>query len=1701
MAALSRYRILKPLGRGAAGGVFLVEDRLNPGRPIALKRIHARAGDLLRRSFEREFAVLSTLSSPGVGRVFDFGIAPQQSEGRRDPDDEGDAGGPFFTRSYVDGEDLDGAAAKLSEEERLDILVQLVRVVAPLHRMGIVHGDLKPGNIIVDRDGRPHVIDFGLAGLTTDRTRARGAGTPAYMAPELLRGETSKVASDIYALGAIFWTVFAEAPPFAERGERGLAARFEGQLPGIPEGVSALCRSVLSVALKALQADPLERLSTAEELLAALSEHVDLPPAQRRGFVPPEPRGHENVLLQLDARIAARTEGQGADQSMILLHAPVGFGKSTLLRELKWRAQVRGCTVITIDGSRRHADGPVRALLEQLRIVLGGLPESDAAAAAVEGVDEERVSAAFAALAQRGPAVVFVDDLDRAEAVVGRMLRHAMHAEGASRLALVASAEDSLADPVKEAGARYVAKVPALSKEDVTALVTACLGAGDPTVAKALIDRTHGVPGAVVDALSSLADRSDAITVADVRGLPVGEAGEAVARARLSLVDEAGRVVLEALAVSGVSLPDEVLARATGASESTLAAIEAAALAVRGLEGLCIDDSALAAVLLDALTDGERTARGAALFALADELPLPTRARLAVAGGDETAQRDLAEPAAKALADAGAIAAAHQLLSHVAPLVEGHGAHRIALDLSRLAHLLGRYADAAAAAKAILSDGDAEPRTRAEAAIAAGRAHISAGEFDRALESLGRVPGAAPADLRAAAHRERAKAHLRRGDYDLVLEVADAGLSLAGTEDPVRVELLTSAGMAASYRGDRDAARARYAEALSLARAIGSRRDEANVMTFMAIDRHRAGDLHAAKQLYEDSLGIARALGDVGSMATFSLNLGAVAYDLGLPARAAERYEAAARLARRAGKSSTEVMARTNLAQFHLYIGLYERARVGADSALHDAEEAGMKPAAAQAMALLGDITSRTGDVETALVRYDDAIARYRSLGHQREVAETLLDSAEALLDRSSPTDTSAAVSRLADARTLVEEDELTEFEPRLRLLLARGRGDTGDVDGAVADLEALLLRVREVANKELEWSTLSALGFLNAMRGADFVARRQDQEAMEVLESIATKLPRDLREAFWHDPRRREARRRAAAGATTGPGAHPITGHGGTDGTFPGVAMEARTARLLELLKRLASEHDVDRLLERITDSAVELAGAERGFVLLVGTDGHLEARTVRDRRAADSDPHVAFSQSIAEAVLIDGEPIITIDARDDNRLSEYMSVHKLMLKSVACLPIRGRTGTSGVLYLEHRMRRGRFDEADLDLLFAFADQAAIAIENARMIREIESKSEALAEANQELARAKAEIERVLIARTAELEVAKREVESARAELQGSYERHGIVGASDAMRRVFAVVDRVREASISVVIRGESGTGKELVARAIHYGGSRSKNPFVPVNCAAIPEALLESELFGHVKGAFTGADRDRKGVLSQANGGTLFLDEVWDMPPKMQVDLLRVLQEQRVRPVGGDEDEEVDLRVIAASNKHLKDLVAKGEFREDLFYRLNVVEICLPALRERPSDVPLLAEHFLSKFAKRDGVAPKRISREALVRLAEHPLPGNVRQLEHVLLNAWVLIEGDLIDAKDLALDDDVGAVDMVARNRGRVAATAAAEHAEAPRPPPQSYDDFQKGEKQRILEALEGHNWNRVQAAKALGIPRRTFYRRLKQYDILQ
>ena len=310
------------------------------------------------------------------------------------------------------------------------------------------------------------------------------------------------------------------------------------------------------------------------------------------------------------------------------------------------------------------------------------------------------------------------------------------------------------------------------------------------------------------------------------------------------------------------------------------------------------------------------------------------------------------------------------------------------------------------------------------------------------------------------------------------------------------------------------------------------------------------------------------------------------------------------------------------------------------------------------------------------------------------------------------------------------------------------------------------------------------------------------------------------------------------------------------------------------------------------------------------------------------------------------------------------------------------------------------------------------------------------------------------------------------------------LVADSPAMRDVLREAALVAPFDSRVLLTGESGTGKEVVARAIHHGSPREKRPFVALNCGAIPSELLESELFGHVRGAFTGADRDRRGVFREASGGSLLLDEIGEMPSKMQAGLLRVLQERLVRPVGAAREEAVDTRVLAATHRDLSAMVAAGKFREDLYYRLNVIQVRVPPLRERIEDVPLLIDHFLGLFAARYGRERRSVGRAALRRLMAFGWPGNVRQLENALLNAWVLSDRPVLEADDFELGSPT-APGPPSSSRGR--ATSLGEHKAL--------------ERERLLAALEECRWNRVRAASLLGVPRRTFYRRLEEFGLLE
>lgn len=335
-----------------------------------------------------------------------------------------------------------------------------------------------------------------------------------------------------------------------------------------------------------------------------------------------------------------------------------------------------------------------------------------------------------------------------------------------------------------------------------------------------------------------------------------------------------------------------------------------------------------------------------------------------------------------------------------------------------------------------------------------------------------------------------------------------------------------------------------------------------------------------------------------------------------------------------------------------------------------------------------------------------------------------------------------------------------------------------------------------------------------------------------------------------------------------------------------------------------------------------------------------------------------------------------------------------------------------------------------------------------------------------------------ICLSRAVEEKRLRHELISMREALEARYGFDNIVGKSKPMQDMFDLIRRVAHTSATVLIHGASGTGKELVAQAIHYNSPRKGNAFVPINCGAIPEDLLESELFGHVKGAFTGASGDKIGLFTEADGGTLFLDEISELSLAMQTKLLRVLQEKEVRRVGDIQSVSVDARVIVASNKNLDALVKTGLFREDLFYRLNVIPIVLPELRRRTEDIPLLVEHFLKKYADEVG-SLKRISREALAALMQYPWPGNVRELENAVERTAILCAQEEIGLEDLPRE--------LYSSEGLSLSRAMQDGA-----------TLEELEKEYILRVLENEQGNQTKASEILGIDRRTLYRKLQRYE---
>ena len=479
------------------------------------------------------------------------------------------------------------------------------------------------------------------------------------------------------------------------------------------------------------------------------------------------------------------------------------------------------------------------------------------------------------------------------------------------------------------------------------------------------------------------------------------------------------------------------------------------------------------------------------------------------------------------------------------------------------------------------------------------------------------------------------------------------------------------------------------------------------------------------------------------------------------------------------------------------------------------------------------------------------------------------------------------------------------------------------------------------------------------------------------------------------------------------------------------------RLADLFLVSRKLSAAADSGEVFDTVMDAILGSVDARRAFIATYDAEiDELEPRKVVNREPGATGKSIEVSRTLVNRTLRDGVALLTEDAQADQAFEKAESVITLRLKSSMCAPLLAGGSVVGVVYVDHREKPARFSREDLEYLTALANLAATNLENLRLRQRL---AEEVIQLRRELAK-----------------------------------EHEIVFRSREMQRVLEQVKKVAPYDTTVLVTGESGTGKELIARAIHTLGKRKDRPFVAVNCAAIPETLLESELFGYsAQSGISGADpKGKPGRFEQAHGGTLFLDEIGDMPLSTQVKILRALQERKVERLGGTESTAVNIRVVAATNKDLEKMAREGRFREDLFFRLRVVEIAVPPLRKRGEDVIVVAESFLARrFGGRVSIAPK-----AKALLLEHAWPGNVRELLNALEEAVIMGDGKVVRPENLP--------PSVRRGEASISSPLMT---------------LEQMERRHVADVLQRVGGNKSKAATALGVSRDTLHKKLKEYGL--
>lgn len=865
-------------------------------------------------------------------------------------------------------------------------------------------------------------------------------------------------------------------------------------------------------------------------------------------------------------------------------------------------------------------------------------------------------------------------------------------------------------------------------------------------------------------------------------------------------------------------------------------------------------------------------------------------------------------------------------------------------------------------------------------------------------------------------------------------------------------------------------------EALRVGERVGSEQLCKVASTNLGNTLWKLGDWVSALQYYKMNLELSEAEGDLWDLITAYNNVGVIEFSRGCFQAAAEYFDKSVRIDEKIGAVEYEALARENLAEALEMLGRWNDALVQYNRclALQGFDES--RASRSSVYIPLARLTNKKGDIAKALEYAQKSLAAAERARDEDLVAESSYVLANIEDERENYAD---AERYLARAMAIFEAHQTTQGLARAHTAAASLAFSQQRIDDARrhaqlgADYAKQLDDRFTLAKNDWMWGKILSFEGRREEANAKFDSARAVFEELETPYELA-RLLFDVGLLKEEPDEATQTIRSAIRIFERLEASHDLErARGALFRIRPaGRAPDSGVVGLYEVVKIINSTLNLEEVLNRVLDLAIRRVRGERGMIILLDPiTSALRTRIVRNIKD-EGDSNKRSPQSIVKEVIQSGQSVISADARADARFVESESVIADNIMSILCVPLVIRDRIAGAIYVDHREARHLFSQRDLTFLEAFADQAAIAIENARLYEELEEARTRLSLENESLRR------EVLV------------------------EKHldSVVGGSEAVAKIQFAVRKAASGHSTVLVRGESGTGKGLIARIIHNVSQRRNGPFIHFNCAAMPETLAESELFGHEKGAFTGADRRKLGRFELANGGTIFLDEIGKVNLGVQAKLLRVVEDKEFERVGGTQTIKTDVKIIAATNLDIERAIERGEFREDLFYRLNIIPLHLPPLRERKDDIPLLAEHFMRKICKDLGVETKRLEPGVLDLFLRYNWPGNVRELEATIHRAIVMSNGDTITRNDLyAIFPELGAAGVVA---GPVPVPGTVLNPMFAKMDITSdlYDEvLSTVDRQLIERALETSGGRIREAARRLGLARNTLKSKIQKYNI--